>query len=121
MIKAYAAMSTGGTLEPFEYDPGVLPKNEVEIAVESCGICHSDLSMLDNDWGFTQYPFVPGHEIVGTVVAIGDDVSTTKIGERVGLGWHAGYCNSCQTCHSGDQNLCASAQPTIAGSSRWFC
>ncbi|NQZ32554.1 MAG: NAD(P)-dependent alcohol dehydrogenase [Oceanospirillaceae bacterium] len=115
MIKAYAAMSAGAPLEAFEYDPGVLANNEVEIAVESCGLCHSDLSMLDNDWGFTAYPFVPGHEVIGTVVAIGADVTSSAIGQRVGLGWHSAYCNTCSTCQAGDQNLCSSAQPTIAG------
>lgn len=115
MIKAYAAKSKGAKLESFEYDAGPLGKDEVEIDVESCGICHSDLSMLDNEWGFTQYPFVPGHEVVGTVSAIGDAVTSISVGQRVGLGWHSAYCNSCQTCHSGDHNLCAKAQPTIAG------
>lgn len=115
MIKAYAAQQAGGVLEAFEYDPGPLASGDVEIAVESCGLCHSDLSMLDNDWGFTQYPFVPGHEVVGTIAAVGSDVTALQVGQRVGLGWHAGYCNTCHTCHSGDHNLCASAQPTIAG------
>ncbi|NRA19780.1 MAG: NAD(P)-dependent alcohol dehydrogenase [Oceanospirillaceae bacterium] len=115
MIKAYAAMSAGAPLEAFEYDPGPLANNDVEIAVESCGLCHSDLSMLDNDWGFTAYPFVPGHEVVGKIVAIGADVTSITLGERVGLGWHSAYCNTCNSCQSGDQNLCSSAQPTIAG------
>lgn len=115
MIKAYAASKPGGELEAFEYDPGELGADEVEITVESCGICHSDLSMLDNEWGFTQYPFVPGHEVIGTIAAKGNDVTNFSLGERVGLGWHSGYCMSCQTCHSGDHNLCQSAQPTIAG------
>ena len=65
MIKAYAANKAGGQLEIFEYEPGPIAGDEVEINVESCGICHSDLSMLDNEWGFTQYPFVPGHEVIG--------------------------------------------------------
>jgi len=115
MIKAYAANNAGGQLEGFEYEPGPLARNDVEINVESCGICHSDLSMLDNDWGFTQYPFVPGHEVIGTIAVVGDQVTSFKIGERVGLGWHSGYCMSCHTCHSGDHNLCSEAQPTIAG------
>ncbi len=115
MIKAYAAMKPGAPLEPFDYDPGILGRDEVEIKVESCGICHSDLSMLDNEWGFTQYPFVPGHEVVGTIVAAGEAVNTLVIGQRVGLGWHSGYCLSCSTCHAGDHNLCSNAQPTIAG------
>ena len=115
MIKAYAATQAGGSLTPFTYDPGELAKDDVEINVESCGICHSDLSMLDNDWGFTQYPFVPGHEVIGTICAVGHNVSTLHVGQRVGLGWHSAYCNTCHTCTSGDHNLCASAQPTIAG------
>ncbi len=115
MIKAYAAMAPGGPLEPFEYDPGPLAADDVEIRVESCGICHSDLSMLDNEWGFSQYPLVPGHEVVGTIAAVGENVTQLSVGQRVGLGWHAGYCNSCHTCYEGDHNLCAQAQPTLAG------
>lgn len=115
MINAYAAQAAGQPLQPFEYDPGPLGRDEIEIAVESCGLCHSDVSMLDNAWGFTQYPFVPGHEVIGTVAAAGSDVSNLSLGQRVGLGWHSGYCNECQTCNSGDHNLCASAQATIAG------
>jgi alcohol/geraniol dehydrogenase (NADP+) len=115
MIKAYAAMAPGAQFEKFEYDPGPLANNEVELKVESCGICHSDLSMLDNEWGFTQYPFVPGHEVVGVIDAVGADVTNVKVGQRVGLGWHSAYCNTCHTCQSGDHNLCAAAQPTIGG------
>lgn len=115
MIKAFAAKEPGGKLEPFEYDPGQLGSEDVEIDVESCGICHSDISMLDNDWGLTEYPFVPGHEVVGTVAAVGDNVSSLKVGQKVGLGWHSAYCNDCRTCESGDHNLCQSAQMTIAG------
>lgn len=115
MIKAYAAHEKGAPLEPFEYDPGPLGAQEVEIDVESCGLCHSDISMLDNEWGFTQYPFVPGHEVIGRIAAVGDDVTSLSVGQQVGLGWHSAYCNECQTCNSGDHNLCAQAQPTIAG------
>ena len=69
-ITALAALEAKQKLQSFEYDPGELGPEQVEIAVESCGICHSDLSMLDNDWGISSYPFVPGHEIVGRVVAL---------------------------------------------------
>lgn len=113
MIKAYAVQSAGEKLEPFEYDPGVLREEEVEIQVEYCGICHSDLSMLNNDWGITQYPFVPGHEVVGTVVEIGDRTTTVKVGQRVGLGWYSHSCMHCQSCLSGDHNLCQTAEQTI--------
>lgn len=113
MIKAYAVQSAGEKLEPFEYDPGVLREEEVEIQVEYCGICHSDLSMLNNDWGITQYPFVPGHEVVGKVVEIGDRTTTVKVGQRVGLGWYSHSCMHCQSCLSGDHNLCQTAEQTI--------
>lgn len=71
-IRAWAAKAAGGALEACEFDAGVLGPEEVEIAVEYCGICHSDLSMLNNEWGMTAYPLVPGHEAIGRVVAVGE-------------------------------------------------
>ena len=112
-IKAYAAQQQGGELQPFEYDPGPLGREDVEISVEYCGICHSDLSMLDNEWGLTQYPFVPGHEAVGTIAAVGEGVTTLNIGQRVGLGWFSRSCTTCEWCMSGDPNLCLTAEGTI--------
>lgn len=113
IINAYAAQTAHGTLEAFTYDAGALAAHDVEIDVHYCGICHSDVSMLDNEWGFTQYPFVGGHEITGTIAAVGAHVSHLKVGQWVGLGWHASYCNTCHECMSGDHNLCGSAQGTI--------
>ncbi|PXW89635.1 putative zinc-type alcohol dehydrogenase-like protein [Nitrosomonas sp. Nm84] len=115
MIKAYAAFESGGKLQPFEYDPGPLGEHDVEIAIEHCGICHSDLSMLYNNWGITRYPFVPGHEIIGTIAAKGVHVNNLAVGQRVGLGWHSGYCMTCHNCMSGDHNLCAQSESTIVG------
>jgi uncharacterized zinc-type alcohol dehydrogenase-like protein len=115
MIKAWAAMSAGGALEPFEYDPGPLGDEEVEIAVEHCGICHSDLSMLDNEWGLTAYPFVPGHEAVGRVVAMGPQAKGMTLGQQVGLGWNARSCMHCKQCLEGDHNLCSNLQATLFG------
>lgn len=115
MIKAYAAFEAGGELKAYEYDPGPLSDHDVEIAVDYCGICHSDLSMLNNEWGITQYPFVPGHEVAGKISAVGKHVSKFNIGDRVGLGWHSSYCNDCMTCLEGDHNLCSSAQGTLIG------
>ncbi|MEQ9623026.1 NADPH-dependent aldehyde reductase Ahr [Coleofasciculus chthonoplastes] len=113
MIKAYAAHEPGGQLQPFEYDPGSLGDEDVEINVEYCGICHSDLSMLDNEWGMTEYPFVPGHEVVGTIAALGDKVTTLNLGQRVGLGWFSGSCMTCEWCMSGNHNLCSNVEGTI--------
>jgi len=112
---ALAALGPKQELQPFEYTPGPLGSEEMEIAVESCGICHSDLSMLDNDWGMTVYPFVPGHEVVGKVIALGDHTKRLKIGDRVGLGWYSNSCGCCAQCLSGNQNLCATAEGTIVG------
>lgn len=115
MIRAYAASEPGGELRPYEYDPGPLGAHDVEIEVEYCGICHSDLSMLNNEWGMTQYPFVPGHEVAGRIAAMGEHVSKFAIGDRVGLGWHSAYCNECSSCMTGNQNLCDAVQGTIVG------
>ena len=114
-IRAWAAQKVGGKLQPFEYDPGPLGAEEVEIAVEHCGICHSDLSLLDNDWGMTQYPFVPGHEAIGRVVAMGAQAKGVSLGQRVGLGWNSHSCMHCKQCLMGQHNLCESLQPTLIG------
>ena len=115
MVKGYAATEPGGELKAFEYELGPLGDHQVDIKVEYCGICHSDLSMLDNDFGLTQYPFVPGHEIVGRVDAIGAKAKGVTVGQRVGLGWYAGSCMTCEWCMSGNHNLCPSAEMTIIG------
>ncbi|MCA9143295.1 MAG: NAD(P)-dependent alcohol dehydrogenase [Planctomycetaceae bacterium] len=114
-VKAYAVTKAKSDFEPFEFELGDIDPYEVDISVESCGICHSDLSMVDDEWGMAQFPLVPGHEVVGKVSAVGDHVTHVKVGDRVGLGWHAGYCMMCDQCMSGDHNLCSSAEPTIAG------
>jgi len=115
VIRSYAATTKGGKLEPYEFDAGPLRDEQVEIAVEYCGLCHSDLSMLEDDWRISSYPFVPGHEAVGKIIAVGDRVKNLKIGQRVGLGWMSECCNGCQHCLSGDQHLCLSAEATIVG------
>jgi len=115
IIKAWAAQTAGGKLEPFEYDPGPLGEEEVEIAVEHCGICHSDMSLLDNEWGMTRYPFVPGHEATGRVVAMGPQAKGVSIGQRVGLGWNSHSCMHCKQCLLGYHNLCENLQPTLIG------
>jgi uncharacterized zinc-type alcohol dehydrogenase-like protein len=115
IIKAYAADEPSGELKPFEYEVGILDRESVEIDVEYCGICHSDLSMLDNEWGITQYPFVPGHEVVGKISQLGESVTKFQVGQRVGLGWFSNSCMHCEWCMSGNQNLCLTAEGTIVG------
>jgi len=115
MINAYAAMKANSKLVPWQYEPGKLGRDDVEIEVDYCGICHSDVSMLDNEWGMSAYPLVAGHEVVGRISAVGEAVSHLKPGQVVGLGWHSDYCKVCSSCGSGDHNLCNKAQGTIVG------
>lgn len=112
-IKAYVAREAGGKLEPFEFDPGELRPEQVEIKVDYCGICHSDLSMLKNEWGMTEFPFVGGHEAVGDIVAVGEDVKGLEVGDKVGLGWNSGSCMHCDQCMSGYHINCPNLEATI--------
>ncbi len=112
-VKAYAAKTAKSRLEPFEYEPGPLGPREVEVRVEFCGICHSDVAMIDNDLGFSTYPLVPGHEVIGTVAAVGSHVDAARVGQRVGVGWHCGSCGQCEWCSRGLESFCAKDRPTI--------
>jgi uncharacterized zinc-type alcohol dehydrogenase-like protein len=114
-INAYAAKEAGGSLEKFQYDLPNIGKEEVDINVHYCGVCHSDLSMINNDWGMTQYPLVPGHEIVGEVIGLGSEVKGLNIGDKVGMGWYSASCMHCNQCLDGKQHLCGSAEGTIVG------
>jgi uncharacterized zinc-type alcohol dehydrogenase-like protein len=112
--------AAGAQLLPYKYDPGAMRPNEVEIKISHCGVCHSDVHLIDNDWGMSKYPFVPGHEIVGTVVAVGSAVKDRVAGERVGVGWQADSCGICEWCRQGEEHLCAQAQPTCVGRNGGF-
>ncbi len=112
-IKAYAAMEAGEEFVPFEFDPGDLGSEEVEIKVSHCGICHSDLSMANNEWAMTAFPFVGGHEAVGEICALGKDVKGLEVGDVVGLGWNARTCGFCDNCISGNQVHCPDLVGTI--------
>ncbi len=97
---------------PFRYDPGKLAAHDVEIAISHCGVCHSDLHLIANDWGTSQYPFIPGHEIIGKVAAAGTEVKSLEVGQRVGLGWQSSSCGQCEWCMKGQENLCAASECT---------
>jgi len=96
-----------------EIDLGPLGPEEVEVQVEHCGICHSDLSVLNNDWAVSTYPAVLGHEVIGRVAEVGSAAKGVKVGQRVGIGWTAASCLHCRQCRSGNQHLCLEALPTI--------
>ena len=111
-IQGLAAHAAGAELLPFRYDPGPLGQQEVEITISHCGICHSDVHLISNDWGISQYPFIPGHEVIGTVAVVGSGVRTLRPGQRVGLGWQANSCGQCEWCTKGMENLCAESEAT---------
>ena len=114
-VKAYAASKAAAQLEPFEYKLEEIGNEQVDIRVSHCGICHSDLSMIDNAWEIAEYPLVPGHEIIGEITAVGPGVTHLAEGQSVGLGWFAQSCMLCSECLSGNHNLCANAEATIVG------
>ena len=115
-IHGLAAHAAGAQLLAYKY--GVeeqLAPNDVEIKISHCGVCHSDVHLIDNDWGISKFPFIPGHEIVGMVTDTGSEVRDRKVGERVGVGWQADSCGICEWCRQGDEHLCAQSQPTCVG------
>lgn len=119
-IPAWVADSPKSKFTKQEIDLGPLGQEDVEVAVEYCGICHSDLSVLNNDWGNSIYPAVLGHEITGTVVAIGPAVKGIKVGQKVGIGWASSCCMHCRQCMSGNQNFCPETVATIIGHTGGF-
>lgn len=114
----YKAWVAKGPKQPMALetiDPGPLGSEDVEVAVEHCGLCHSDLSILHNDWRISQYPAILGHEVIGRVTAMGPYAKGLEIGQRVGVGWNSGSCMHCHQCMSGTHHLCPQVQPTIVG------
>lgn len=114
-IRAWAAKKAGEKLEAYRFDMGPLGSEEVEVKVEYCGLCHSDISMLENDWGNSSYPLVPGHEIVGEITALGNHAKGLQVGQYVGIGWIKESCMFCASCIAGTPHLCAAAKATIVG------
>lgn len=114
-ISCYAAKGKKQSLERFEYTPEALGPLDVEVKITHCGICHSDIHLIDNDWGISSYPLVPGHEIVGNIVAVGSEVKKLRVGQRVGIGWQRSSCMRCEWCEQGEENLCARQEATCVG------
>lgn len=101
-IAAYATQSSEDNLQPLTIERREPGPRDVQIAIDYCGVCHSDIHMARNEWGFSIYPLVPGHEIVGHVTAVGTDVDTFQAGDLVGVGC---LVDSCRTCHSCEEDL----------------
>jgi uncharacterized zinc-type alcohol dehydrogenase-like protein len=113
-FSAFAAPASKQPLVPFEYEPAPLASTDVEVEISHCGICHSDLHLIDDDWSTSTYPLVPGHEIVGRVVAVGGDCALAA-GQRVGIGWQRSACFECEQCRAGHENLCSFQKATCVG------
>lgn len=111
-IHGLAAHAAGAELLNFKYDPGALRAQEVEIRISHCGVCHSDLHLISNDWGISKFPFIPGHEIVGKISAVGVGVKNLEVGQRVGVGWQSNSCGLCEWCTRGMENLCPQSEAT---------
>ncbi|MCL1478077.1 NAD(P)-dependent alcohol dehydrogenase [Marinobacter sp. M3C] len=104
--KAYAAQSAQSGVAPFSFDRREPRPDDVSIEIDYCGVCHTDIHFAHNDWGVTVYPVVPGHEIVGRVTAVGNDVSAYKVGDMVGVGCMVDSCRTCSACESGLEQYC---------------
>ncbi len=113
--QVYAALAKGALLTPWSYEPQALGFYDIEVKITHCGVCHSDIHLIHNDWGISQYPLVPGHEIVGHVVKKGDGVVGLEVGERVGIGWQRSACLRCEWCLKGEEALCPDNQAICVG------
>ncbi|MCX6026839.1 MAG: NAD(P)-dependent alcohol dehydrogenase, partial [Chloroflexi bacterium] len=112
LVTGYAAKALGQACEPFTYEQPRLGDNDVRLAVTHCGVCHTDIQAIDNYYGITTFPFVPGHEIVGTVLEVGPAVVGLREGARVGAGWQGRSCGKCEWCVKGETQLCMEIEKT---------
>jgi alcohol dehydrogenase (NADP+) len=104
--KAYAAQSATSLLAPFQIQRREVGDNDVQIEIDYCGVCHSDLHMVKNEWGWSTFPLVPGHEIVGRVTKVGKSVKKFKVGDLAGVGCFVDSCRECQPCKAGEEQYC---------------
>lgn len=114
----YAVKDHCSLLEPYSFSRQEPSANEVLIDINYCGICHSDIHMVRNEWGFSLYPMVPGHEIVGTVRSVGDHVSKYKVGDKVGVGCFIDSCRQCPSCLEGEEQFCQQGMTMTYSSKR---
>ncbi|SHN78613.1 uncharacterized zinc-type alcohol dehydrogenase-like protein [Geodermatophilus obscurus] len=105
-VNAYAAPAAGRPLAPTTIERRDVGPDDVLIEITHAGICHSDIHTVNGDWGPQPFPVVPGHEIVGTVAEVGDEVTTHRVGDRVGVGCMVNSCGRCANCRNGDEQYC---------------
>lgn len=106
LVKGYAASKKGQALKAFNYPMPELGEHEVRVSTSHCGLCYTDIQAIDDFYRITNYPFVPGHEIVGYISEIGKSVKGLKEGDRVGIGWQGRACMHCEWCLRGEANMC---------------
>jgi uncharacterized zinc-type alcohol dehydrogenase-like protein len=111
-VKAYSTSAPNSPLAPATISRRAPGATDVQIQILYCGVCHSDLHFARNEWGFTQYPAVPGHEIVGRVTAIGSGVKKFKVGDTVGVGCLVDSCRTCPDCRAGLEQFCSNSVMT---------
>lgn len=105
-VLGYAAKTPTAPLAPFTFDRREPRSDDVVIEILYCGVCHSDLHQARNDWGFSEYPIVPGHEVIGRVVSVGDSVTKFKAGDLAGIGCMVDSCRECHPCQQGLEQYC---------------
>ncbi|MFW9928618.1 MAG: NAD(P)-dependent alcohol dehydrogenase [Candidatus Thorarchaeota archaeon] len=106
-INAMAALNRRENLVPWKYAETEVKEYDILIDIICCGVCYSDIHMIDNDWGSSKYPLVPGHEIIGIVRECGNSVTHLRKGDKVGVGWQRSSCLTCETCLAGNENMCS--------------
>ncbi len=104
--KSYAAQNATDPLEPFTFERRAVGAHDVKFQILYCGVCHSDLHQVRNEWGGSVYPMVPGHEIVGRVIEVGAHVSKFKTGDLAGVGCLVDSCRECDNCQKGLEQFC---------------
>ncbi|KAH6822281.1 cinnamyl alcohol dehydrogenase 9 [Perilla frutescens var. hirtella] len=109
-VSGWAAHDQSGKIVPYTFKRRQNGADDITIKILYCGICHTDLHYIKNDWGLTMYPVVPGHEIVGIVTKVGNNVTKFKVGDRAGVGCLAATCLKCEYCKEGHENYCDEVQ-----------
>ena len=106
LITAYGAIESKGSIKKIQINRRDTTENDIEIDILYCGICHSDIHQVNNDWGGSQYPIIPGHEIVGKILSIGSKVNKFKVGDLVGVGCLVDSCHTCSSCNDDLEQYC---------------
>eukprot|EP01102_Stenamoeba_stenopodia_P020772 TRINITY_DN8223_c0_g1_i1.p1 TRINITY_DN8223_c0_g1~~TRINITY_DN8223_c0_g1_i1.p1 ORF type:complete len:346 (+),score=54.69 TRINITY_DN8223_c0_g1_i1:123-1160(+) len=119
-INCYLCEKAHDALIKTTYEPWPLGPHDCEVKITHCGICHTDVHLIDNDWKVTMFPLVAGHEIIGIVESVGSDVENIKVGQRVGIGYIRRACLECEYCLSGRDNLCVNSELTCNGNHGGF-